>query len=137
MANTLATEKQADAIKYRMQEIRTQLPYNVDVARQSARQLADWKYHMSRYPWALIGVTTLAGFLIVPKRHRPNVVVVSRNSDKGYTDATMKPAKRGLIGGIGGAIATLIMKQASVMVTKAISERLSASAPSRPVNQPR
>jgi len=133
MANTLATKKQAAAIKQRMQEIRTQLPYDVDVARQSARQLSDWKYHMGRYPWALIGAAAVAGYLLVPRRNQSEVKVIhhgyeSRDDEQLGRTAAPRPAKRGMIGGIGGAIATMAMKQAASMIAQQVSQRFSPPA---------
>lgn len=130
MAKTLATKKQAAAIKQRMQEIRTQLPYDVDIARQSARQLSDWKYHMGRYPWALIGAAVVVGYVMVPRRKKSEVKVIHHDyspPDREQTDGFVRPqpSKRGLIGGIGGAIATIAMKQAATLIAHQVSQRFS------------
>ena len=126
MANTLATKKQAAAIKQRMQEIRTQLPYDVDVARQSARELSDWRYHMGRYPWLLAGAAVVVGYAMVPHRKKSEVKVIHHDLGKqGGEDLRPQPAKRGLIGGIGGAIATMVMKQVATLIAHQVSQRFS------------
>ncbi|TWU03218.1 hypothetical protein [Neorhodopirellula pilleata] len=126
MSNTLATKKQAAAIKQRMQEIRTQLPYDVDVARQSARELSDWRYHMGRYPWLLVGAAVVVGYVMVPHRKKSEVKVIHHDFGNQGDDALRpQPAKRGLIGGIGGAIATMAMKQAATVIAHQVSQRFS------------
>lgn len=111
MATTLATEKQAQAIKQRMAEIRTELPYNADVARARVQQLTDWKYHLSRHPVPILAAAVVAGYLIVPHKRSTEPVVVHRNASEGAEPTT--PTKRGMLGGIAGAVATMVLRQAA------------------------
>lgn len=121
MATTLATEKQANAIKQRMAEIRTDLPYEVDEARHRVKQLTDWKYHLSRHPLPVLGAAAVVGFLAVPSKSTPSRIVVRRDAG----ELTAPPAKRGLLGGIAGAVATMMLRQASAIAANQVSSLLS------------
>lgn len=122
MATTLATEKQADAIKQRMAEIRTELPYNADDARIRVKQLTDWKYHVSKHPLPILAATAFVGYLLVPSKQKAERIVVERHSQE---LAPTAPAKKGIVGGIVGLVATLAMKQASTYAANEISNLLS------------
>lgn len=122
MSTTLATEKQAEAIKQRMVEIRTELPYNADDARVRVKQLADWKYHVSKHPLPILAATAVVGYLLVPAKKTPERIVVERHSQQQVPTA---PAKRGMVGGIIGMVATIAMKQASGYAAKELTNFLS------------
>ncbi len=122
MANTLATRQQAAAIRQRMQEIRTELPYDVDEARERVKQLSDWKYHMSRNSIPILVAAAIAGYLIIPrKRASSSAFMVHRE----HAEARAAPAKRGLIGGIAGAAATMILRQAASVAVNQLTDRFS------------
>jgi len=113
MATTLATEKQSHAIKQRMAEIRTGLPYSADAARARVRQLTDWKFHMSRHPWPILATVAAAGYLLVPhKRSRDRNIV---HHETPSPSATVKPVERGMLASIASAVTTLAVKQAKAV----------------------
>lgn len=122
MATTLATEKQAEAIKQRMAEIRTELPYSADVARHRVRQLTDWKYHMARHPLPILAATAVAGFLLVPAKSSHQRVVIHRDD---AAQPISQPAKKGLLGGIMGVVATIAVKQATSLASSQLTKVLS------------
>lgn len=129
MATTLATEKQAEAIKQQMAEIRTELPYNVDDARSRVRQLTDWKYHLSRHPLPILASTVVAGYLLVPSQRTPERIVAGRDL-AGVASETLQPATRGWLGSILGTVATLAVRQASAVAVSQVIQLLSKRAPS-------
>ncbi|WP_047813670.1 hypothetical protein [Rhodopirellula islandica] len=122
MATTLATKKQSAAIKQRMAEIRTELPYEVDDARVRVRQLTDWKYHMSRHPLPILAGVAALGFLIVPNRRRPDRIIIRESSRPEQTSP--EPAKKGLMAGIAGTVMTLAIRQASTVAAHQINRIL-------------
>ncbi|MDV6033858.1 MAG: hypothetical protein F9B45_27960 [Phycisphaera sp. RhM] len=129
MATTLATKKQANAIKQRMAEIRTELPYDVDDARMRVRELTDWKYHMARHPLPLLAVAAGVGYLLVPSKSKPSPEpIIIRQDSRGNTTkecgAAPAPAKRGFIGGIMGAVTSLALKQLTTVASNQISQLL-------------
>jgi hypothetical protein len=126
MATTLATEKQAEAIKQRMLEIRTELPYSADHARNRVKELTDWKYYLSKHPVPIAAAVLLAGYMLVPPK-RTSERVVERNVDfqSAPVQATPQPAKKGLVGGIVGTLATLALKQGAAIAVTHLSNSLS------------
>ncbi len=126
MATTFATEKQAEAIKQKMAEIRTELPYEVDEARARVRQLSDWKYHVARRPLPILAAAAVLGYLAVPAKRTPERIVISGDSiGGGARDRSPAPAKRGLVGGIAGALATMAIRQGTSLAADQLSRFLS------------
>lgn len=66
--NTTATREQSAAIRQEMLHIRSRLPYSMDTARDEAKQLVDWKFYVTRFPWASFGAAAAAGYLVAPRR---------------------------------------------------------------------
>ncbi len=124
MTSTLATRKQSEAIRRRMQEIRTELPYAVDDARERVKQLSDWKYHMSQHPLPIIVAAVAAGFVIIPKKRSRDTVVI-RSESASTSDL---PAQRGMLGGIAGAVMTLLMRQAVSLAVSQVTNKFSATS---------
>ena len=120
MATTSATEKQADAIKQRMAEIRTELPYSADIARNRVKQLTDWKYHLTRHPVPIVAAVIATGFLLVPSKRSAETIVIDR-SDNRYLEP---PAKKGLVSGVAGALATIALKQITSIAASQLSSLL-------------
>jgi hypothetical protein len=102
-----------------MQEIRSELPYDVDEARERVKQLSDWKYHMSRNSIPILITAAIAGYLLVPRKRAPKTLVVHRE----HASAAPAPAKRGLIGGIAGAAMTMLLRQAASIAANQLSNR--------------
>ncbi len=123
MATTLATEKQATAIKQRMAEIRTDLPYSADVARARVQQLTDWRYHLSRHPLPIVAAAVVAGYLLVPRKRVPDRVIVHR--DSAIQADVKKPVERGMFAGIAAAVGTMLLRQAATAATAHFTDRLS------------
>ncbi len=128
MASTLATKKQSAAIRKKMQEIRNELPYDVDDARQRVRQLSDWKYHLRRRPLPILLAGAVAGYVLVPSKRTKPQVIVHRDGDA----SGQVPAKRSLLGGIAGAAATLLTKQAAALAANQVSAWLAKERPALP-----
>ncbi|OYP28889.1 hypothetical protein [Rhodopirellula sp. MGV] len=127
MATTLATDKQAQAIKQRMQQIRTNLPYEVDQARDQVKELSDWKYHFRRHPAALLSAAAVVGYLLVPsKSPSPKHFVIERRVP---TDReSIEPTKKSLIGGLVGVVATIAVRQAVSIAAGHVSSVLTSQS---------
>ncbi len=126
MATTLATTKQSEAIRTRMRAIRTELPYDVDDARQRVKQLSDWRYHMARRPLPILAAAMVVGYWLVPAKQKQRDTVVVHH------DGAMQPsepAKRGMLGGIAGAVATMLIKQATTAAANHFTHAFSAKYP--------
>ena len=120
---TLATKKQSEAIKHRMAEIRTDLPYDVDDARSQLRELTDWKHHLRSHPVMILGTIAAISFLVVPsgsgKRsganhgspHHP-----SRGDD--YV-----PAKKSIFAGLISAAATMALRSGATFAQRQLMQK--------------
>jgi hypothetical protein len=123
MATTLATDKQAVAIKQRMAEIRTDLPYAADVARERVKELADWKYHVAKHPLPILAAAAAAGYLLVP--HKQSRRSDAKSGELVDGNPVPQPASKSLLGGIAGALATVLIKQATSMATHHVTHLIS------------
>ncbi|EMI17435.1 hypothetical protein RMSM_05664 [Rhodopirellula maiorica SM1] len=126
MATTLATEKQSEAIRTRMREIRTDLPYDVDDARQRVKQLSDWRYHMSRRPLPILAAAVVVGYWLVPAKHKQRDTVVVHHEAAAQPS---EPAKKGMLGGIAAAVAAMALRQATSMAANHFTKALSSKYP--------
>ncbi|TWU35324.1 hypothetical protein Q31b_54200 [Novipirellula aureliae] len=121
MASTLATRKQSAAIRDRMSEIRCDLPYDVDDARERVKQLTDWKYHFARRPLPILAAVAIAGYLIVPSRKREQSTIVLHHTGSEQVRAL---AKRGVMSGIVAAAGTMILRQAVSLAADHFTHKL-------------
>jgi len=143
VANTLATRKQSEAIRHKMQLIRNQLPEDVDSARARARQLTDWKYHMSRHPWPVLAGVACLGYWLVPassgSKHQQsfeNVDATPSARRPGAMPGISRRAKsenepvpkRSFFGGLAAAAATMALRSAGTMATRYLTDRLTAAS---------
>ena len=121
MTSTLATENQADAIKRRMAEVRTELPYSADAARLRVGQLVDWKYHLTRHPLPFFAAAVAAGYLLVPSKRPSAKFIVERVSESNVPSSA---SSKSVAGGIAGAVATIVLRQATSMAASQIGSLL-------------
>lgn len=122
MSNTLATRKQSEAIRARMQQIRSDLPYDVDDARQQVRQWIDWRYQFRKHPAAIMTASVIVGYLLVPPIRKESTVIVQSSGDEHFQPT--KPAKTGLVGGLVAAAATMALKSGTSMLAQHLSSTL-------------
>lgn len=141
MANTLATRKQSEAIRRKMQLIRNQLPEDVDSARARARQLTDWKYHMARHPWPVLAGVACLGYWLVPSpsgsKHQSHRSDFSdsrppgrpgKRFQLGSRSEQAEVPKRSFVGGIVAAAATMALRSVGSMATRYVTDQLTSAA---------
>ncbi|WP_404305405.1 hypothetical protein [Neorhodopirellula lusitana] len=133
MTTTLATRKQSEAIRDRMQAIRNELPYDADAARARVQELTDWKYHMRKHPWPLLAAAAVAGYLLVPSKQP---VRVTHDSDRPSSQPPADAPKKSMLGGVVGALATLAIKQGTTIATRKLSDAFLSAATSPSVGRP-
>jgi len=120
MTNTSGPQKQSDAIRLRMQQIRNELPSDVAAVRQQVRKMTDWRYQFRKHPLPVIGVVMVVGYLLVPSpKNRRDVIVHTESS-------ATAPAKRGMISGIVAAAATMALRSGASMLTHHVSQMVMA-----------
>ena len=104
--STLATRKQSEAIRKRMQTIRNDLPYAMDDVRDDIRQLADWKYYVRRFPFATVGTAALAAYALVPNKS------IGKPTHQVSSDETngQVAGESSVFGGLLGAAAAMALR---------------------------
>lgn len=122
MTNTLATRKQSAAIRAQMQQIRSELPHDVDAARQQVRRLTDWRYQFRKHPAAIMTAAAVIGYVVVPHARKEREIIVRTND--GDRERQPKPAQKGLIGGMVAAAATMALKSGTSMLAQRLSQSL-------------
>ncbi len=70
MASTLS---EVDEIRRHMAQIRHELHEDVQGVVRGAEATADWRRYIRNYPWAAMGLAFGVGYLIVPRRPRPQM----------------------------------------------------------------
>lgn len=61
-------QREIDEIRRQMAQIRRELHEDMQGVVAGAEAASNWKYYVQRYPWAALGLATVAGYLVVPKR---------------------------------------------------------------------
>lgn len=64
----MSDSEQAEAIRREMATIRCDLHDDVHDVVETARDMADWRFYVRRYPWVAAAAAAALGFLIVPPR---------------------------------------------------------------------
>ena len=67
MENFIHDSPQTQAIRQRMEEVRGDLNTGFQGIVNDARDIGDWTYYVKTYPWAVLGVSLVAGYLVAPR----------------------------------------------------------------------
>ena len=58
---------EADAIQFKMLEVRRDLDGDVQEIAEGVRDLVEWRTYVRKYPWVFLGGAFLLGYVIVPR----------------------------------------------------------------------
>ena len=64
-------DHQADEIRKAMAEVRRDVDANSEQVFNHAREMADWRYHVRKYPKLSLAAAAAIGYLLVPAKRRP------------------------------------------------------------------
>ncbi|MEZ6090196.1 MAG: hypothetical protein R3C05_19655 [Pirellulaceae bacterium] len=81
-------------------------------------QLTNWKFYVRRNPWPLLGAAAIVGYLLVPAKREKPVVIHSHSRDEGVPE----PAKKGMLGGMAGALVTLALRSGTSFALRQLSD---------------
>ena len=109
-----------DEIRRKMAQIRRDLHKDVRGVVQGAEAATDWRRFIRNYPWASMGVAVFAGYLIVPRRHRPSTTIQiapaeatpARAVETFRAPEPEKKKGKGLVGMLFGMVAPIAFKAA-------------------------
>lgn len=121
MANS-AEKKQAAAIRQRMQEIRSELPYHMDDARQDVKGFLDWKTHVRKHPMVAAALVAGVAYWIVPAKAPPTPPPRNRLhhllGGKSNEEAEAEVQKKTLLSGVVSSLLTLGLRSALSFATQ-------------------
>jgi hypothetical protein len=126
MAKPNTKAEQSEAIRKRMQEIRNELPGNVDAARSKAKQWIDWRYQFRRRPLPWMFAAIALGYFVVPKKVRDKKQgaggPTSSPGDPTSNSASQPQAvQRGFVSGLFGALATIALRTGTSVLTSRLT----------------
>jgi ElaB/YqjD/DUF883 family membrane-anchored ribosome-binding protein len=135
-AKSVATEDMSD-IQRRMAQIRRDLHEEVKGAVKGAQSLTDWRSQVKSHPWLALGAAAAVGYLIVPKRRRPEtptIVAVSPVAAAPVAGpsamATPSSASRkggsGILGSVFGLLAPIAVRAAQNYAIQYMEQWLAA-----------
>jgi hypothetical protein len=102
-------------IQRRMAQIRHELHEEVREAVKGAQSLTDWRSQVRNHPWLALGAAAAVGYMIVPKRRRPetptivtvNPVSAGTGRDSSAQAPPSSPPRRGRLGILGSAFSLI------------------------------
>jgi hypothetical protein len=120
----MATDDPAENIRRRMAELRRDLECDVRAVSRGARVMTDWKFYARKFPWAMVGVAALAGYMLIPKRKpviKPDADMIEelvRQKKIKVESVTKQPDKPGMMKSLLLAGLTFAIKTGAQHVTQ-------------------
>lgn len=116
---TSATRKQSQAIRHRMESIRSHLPYDVDDARSELKQLTDWKYYVRKLPMTAVAAGVVAGYLLMPAKSTRR-----RTSESSQPQLKEEVAESSFAAGLLGSVAAMALRTATTIAVRQATQTL-------------
>lgn len=117
MENFVQDSPETQAIRQRMEEVRGDLDTGFQGIVSDARDIGDWTYYVKAYPWAVLGVSLFAGYLIAPRLgswKQPQAQ--SAEGASGSNDSSVSPLKGSVSGKVMSFVGNLVMRGATAYV---------------------
>lgn len=93
--STVSTE--VDEVRRQMGQIRRELHEDVREVVASAEAATDWKHYLTLYPWVSLGLAFAAGYLVVPRRHKPSPAGVATQADLSQVRQAVESTRQTLV----------------------------------------
>ncbi len=119
MENFVHDSPETQAIRQRMEEVRGDLNTGFQGIVNDARDIGDWTYYVKTYPWAVLGVSLVAGFLIAPRLgfgKQPQTQPVEGASNLNNSNAPPLPPHGNISGKVLSFVGNLVMRGATAYV---------------------
>tara|TARA_R110002049_G_scaffold305056_1_gene501028 strand:+ start:76351 stop:76722 length:372 start_codon:yes stop_codon:yes gene_type:complete len=111
-----------------MQTIRSDLPIQMDNAREKVNNLTDWKYYVRSYPAIVVPVVAALAYALVPTRKsEPSDQVAYLDREDGIQRVRLvqdQIPKKSIVSGLVSAALTLALRSGSTLATRRISQML-------------
>ncbi|MEJ7639356.1 MAG: hypothetical protein WKF75_15610, partial [Singulisphaera sp.] len=118
---TLATaSNDIDSIRQQMAQIRHELHQDVRSVVENAEAATDWRRYFRMYPWPILAVTFVVGYLIVPQRRRKSAgdlvtradIAQVREAVKEIQEPAKKSPSKGVLGAVFGMLVPVVTRAA-------------------------
>lgn len=105
-----------DEIRRQMAQIRHDLHHDVQGVVAGAEAVTDWHRYLRSYPWVALGAAAAAGYLLVPRRHRPPEIQAIPVPAEPFIQpaASLTPEKpaRGVVSMVWGLLGPVMVRAA-------------------------
>lgn len=112
------------AIQDRMEEVRGDLDTGFQGIVSDARHIGDWTYYVKHYPWAVLGVSLVAGYLIAPRLGFGRQPQSEPTDGASGSNASHAPASKGGVSGQVMSLAGRLVMQGVTAYVLQHAERL-------------
>lgn len=117
----------ADEIRARMSQIRSEFRQDVREVVQAAEQLTDWRSYVRSNPWVFMAAAATLGYFAVPPRYAGRHVDEDKLKDLLASSAPAQQVRKSsLLGAAIGLIGPLVMRQAMGIASAKLQEYLAA-----------
>ncbi len=127
MENVIHDSPETKVIRQRMEEVRSDLNTGFQGIVNDARDIGDWTYYVRTYPWAVLGITLVAGYLVAPRSgfwKQPQTLPVDAAVDSNNSNAPpLPPPHSNISGHVLSFVGNLLMRGATAYILQQ-AERL-------------
>jgi hypothetical protein len=119
------TRDNADDIRRRMAQIRSEFRQNVREVAQAAQEYTDWRTYVRANPWAFLAAAAALGYFAVPQRFRGGTLD-AQQLKTALAYAVPVKARRGLLGMALGLLGPILLRQSLALASSKLQEFLAA-----------
>lgn len=117
MENFIHDSPETQAIRKRMEEVRGDLNTGFQGIVNDARDIGDWTYYVKTYPWAVLGVSLVAGYLIAPRLGFGTKPQTARQDVASGSDGSNPPPLKSKVSGkVLSFVGNLVIRGATAYV---------------------
>lgn len=117
------------AIRDRMEVVRRDLDTGLQGIVSDARDIGDWTYYVKQYPWAVLGVSLVAGYLIAPRLgFRRHSQATPADGASGSNASNAPAANVGVVGQVMSLVGRQVMQGITAFVLQRAEKLFSAKA---------
>jgi hypothetical protein len=124
---------EAREVVERMSALRRELVHDVEEVAESAKAMTAWTFYVRRFPWAAVGVSAAAGFLLVPRKKSTVTPTAEQfaalvNNKQFVAAATDQlKAPQSMLKGFAATLAAMAGRAALAYVTEQIRAKAAAA----------
>jgi hypothetical protein len=122
-------EPNIDPLRQRMAQVRAELLHDSRRLRESAQTLTDWRYYVRRYPWAILGASAVAGYLVIPKRApqpAADAETIAKLLEQHRLEVRAPTAAPGMLQSLTSSLGSTLLKAGLTYVGHYLSQSLAA-----------